>query len=124
MKILVDMNLSPRWAEVLAGDGFEAVHWSAVGNPRAPDRVIMEWARDHDYLVFTHDLDFGSILAVTKASGPSVIQLRTSDPLPERLGPVVAEAIRLHEKFLAAGALVVIDEDRLRVRILPLNRQP
>ncbi len=123
MRILVDMNLSPRWAEVLAGNGFEVVHWSAVGDPRAPDRVIMEWARDHGYLVFTHDLDFGSILAVTKASGPSVVQLRTPDPLPERIGPAVAETLRRHEVILAAGALVVIDENRLRVRILPLNRE-
>lgn len=38
MKILLDMNLSPAWVEFLEGEGFEAVHWSLVGEPNAPDR--------------------------------------------------------------------------------------
>lgn len=58
MKIIVDMNLSPDWVDELMSHGFEAVHWSHVGDPRAPDRTIMEWARSRDFVVFTHDLDF------------------------------------------------------------------
>jgi predicted nuclease of predicted toxin-antitoxin system len=34
-KVLVDMNLSPEWVPLLIGCGFEAIHWSTVGNPRA-----------------------------------------------------------------------------------------
>ena len=56
MKILIDVNLPPSWVEVLQGAGAEAVHWTAVGDPRAKDRDIMEWARGHHYIVFTHDL--------------------------------------------------------------------
>jgi len=36
MKLLVDMNLSPRWAEQLAETGIAAVHWSALGSPFLP----------------------------------------------------------------------------------------
>lgn len=32
MKLIVDMNLSPRWVEFLAGAGIEAVHWSMIGD--------------------------------------------------------------------------------------------
>jgi predicted nuclease of predicted toxin-antitoxin system len=35
MKILLDMNLSPRWVRFLEQEGFEAAHWSTVGDPRA-----------------------------------------------------------------------------------------
>jgi predicted nuclease of predicted toxin-antitoxin system len=58
MKLLVDMNLPPRWVEFLAANGIEAAHWSGVGDPRASDGVIMKWATDHGQTVFTHDLDF------------------------------------------------------------------
>ena len=58
MKILIDMNLPPRWAKVFAAEGWEAVHWSEVGAPTASDREIMVWARENDYVVFSHDLDF------------------------------------------------------------------
>jgi predicted nuclease of predicted toxin-antitoxin system len=65
MRILIDMNLSPQWVEVLGQHGFEAAHWQQVSDPRAPDHEIMQWARDNNYIVFTHDLDFGTILAAT-----------------------------------------------------------
>lgn len=65
MKLLVDMNLSPAWIEFFESSGYHAIHWSSVGDPRAPDYVIMDWARANDYVVFTHDLDFGAILAAT-----------------------------------------------------------
>ena len=61
MKLLIDMNLSPGWVEVFKQQGLEALHWSAVGDPRAPDPIIMEWARANEYVLFTHDLDFGTI---------------------------------------------------------------
>jgi predicted nuclease of predicted toxin-antitoxin system len=51
MKFLIDMNLSPDWVEVFVRHGFAAVHWSAVGNPRAEDTVLMEWARANDCIV-------------------------------------------------------------------------
>ena len=30
MKVLVDMNLSPRWVDLLTGEGVEAAHWSTL----------------------------------------------------------------------------------------------
>ncbi len=66
MKILVDMNLSPEWVEVFARHNPSAVHWSTVGDPRAEDPVLIEWARENGYVVFTHGLDFGTLLALTR----------------------------------------------------------
>jgi predicted nuclease of predicted toxin-antitoxin system len=120
MKILVDMCLSPGWRETFEQEGIAALHWSEVGNPKAKDREILAWAREHDFIVFTHDLDFGHLLALTHASGPSVIQVRSEDVLPESIGPVVLRALRQLEDLLGAGALVVIEPSDFRVRILPI----
>lgn len=122
MKLLVDMNLSPSWVPVLESHGFSAVHWSAVGDGRASDRVILRWARDNEHVVFTNDLDFGAILAVGRETAPSVVQVRTQDVTPQRLTALLVRALRQHEAILQQGALVTIDEARLRSRILPLVR--
>ena len=61
MKIVIDMNLSPQWVQVLMNAGHEAVHWSTIGAPNAPDREIMAWAQANGFVVFTHDLDFGNL---------------------------------------------------------------
>ena len=118
--LLIDMNLSPQWVATLQRHGWEAVHWSNVGNPRASDKDIMDWAVAHQHAVFTHDLDFGTMLALTHEVGPSVIQVRAENVLPYHLeGPVIA-ALSQHESDLSSGALVVVDESRSRVRVLPI----
>jgi len=122
MKVLVDMNLSPQWGPVLEQHGWPAVHWSQVGDPRAPDAAILAWAKANGYVVFTHDLDFGAILAATQVEGPSVIQVRAQNVLPNYLGASVIAAIRQHEALLEAGALISVDETTSRARILPLTR--
>lgn len=57
MKLLLDMNISPRWVHFLQENGIKAIHWMDCGVPDSPDKVIMKYAREHDYIVFTHDLD-------------------------------------------------------------------
>ena len=50
MKSVIDMNLSPKWVEVLEKAGWKSVHWSIVGAPDAPDHVLMIWAVDNDFI--------------------------------------------------------------------------
>jgi predicted nuclease of predicted toxin-antitoxin system len=38
MRLLIDMNLSPRWTDALAGFGIEATHWSEIGARSAAAR--------------------------------------------------------------------------------------
>ncbi|MFB2972618.1 DUF5615 family PIN-like protein [Aerosakkonema sp. BLCC-F183] len=121
MKILIDMNLSPDWVQVFAKYEIESVHWSNIGDPRATDRVIMNWASINGYVVFTNDLDFGILLAATQAEAPSTIQIRIQDILPASIENLVIEALRRFESELESGALITIDLTRSRVRILPIN---
>ena len=120
LKLLIDMNLSPAWVQVLRKHGWQAMHWSTVGDPGASDEEIMDWAVAHQYVVFTHDLDFGTMLALSHQVGPSVLQVRTQDTLPDYLEGSVIAALTQHEGDLSDGALVVVDEGRSRVRVLPI----
>jgi predicted nuclease of predicted toxin-antitoxin system len=121
MKILIDMNLSPEWVKTFAEADIESIHWSTVGDPTAPDRTIMAYARSNNYIVFTNDLDFGTLLALTRAELPSVIQVRTQDTLPSAIGNLVISAITQFQSQLETGALITLDTSRSRVRILPIN---
>ncbi|MFO5528070.1 MAG: DUF5615 family PIN-like protein [Cuspidothrix sp.] len=98
-----------------------AVHWSNVGDIHEKDSVIMEWAKINGYIVFTHDLDFGSLLAATGANTPSVIQVRTQDILPSSIENIVISALNQFEFSLLSGALVTVDKAQSRVRILPIK---
>ena len=101
MKILIDMNLSPSWVPFLAGHGFEAVHWASVGSASAADSQILAYAEANAYVIFTHDLDFGALLAARKtrcsrferrtpcpkqsempSSAPSILRDLTSKQVP------------------------------------------
>jgi predicted nuclease of predicted toxin-antitoxin system len=121
IRIIVDMNLPPRWVPVLQAEGWETVHWSSIGAAGAADAEILKYAKDAGYLVMTHDLDFGAILAATEGNAPSVVQVRTQDVFPEAVGRLVIAAIRQFENQIEKGVLISVDESRSRARLLPLR---
>ena len=120
MKILIDMNLSPDWVREFKLYDMQAVHWSTVGKFDAPDATIIAWAIANEYIVFTHDLDFGTALALTKAEKPSVIQVRTQNVTITHLSNMVIPTIQTYQDLLNNGVLIILDEDKMRIRILPL----
>ena len=79
----------------------------------------MAHARDHSGCILTHDLDFGTILALTNWDRPSVVQIRAEDTSPEMIGPAVLRAVAQSMADIVAGALLTVDPAKLRVRILP-----
>ena len=80
----------------------------------------MDYAGANMLIVFTHDLDFGALLAQRKTRQPSVLQIRTQDVLPAAIGHVVIRALHATRSQLQAGALVTIDPNRHRIRLLPI----
>lgn len=121
MKLIIDMNLSPRWVGVLASVGIEAAHWSTVGAKNALDSEIMAYARANNHVVLTHDLDFSAILAASHGKKPSVVQIRAEDVSPEIIGKQVIAALQQMAYELEEGALLTIDPARTRLRVLPLQ---
>jgi len=119
MKIIIDVNLAVRWAEILSARGIEAVYWTSIGNASAQDIEIMTYARENGYSVFTNDLDFSAILVSTNASGPSVIQIRAEDTRPEANLERVVNVLNKYINSIEQGALITIDTNKTRLHILP-----
>ncbi len=121
MKIVVDMNLSPEWLEVFAQAGWQARHWSQIGRPNADDDEVFSWAAENDHLVFTQDLDFPQILFASQGGRPSVVLLRIKNELDAAQRARVCAAIRQASASLQTGAIMVIDDRRIRLRTLPIK---
>lgn len=121
MKFILDMNMPPALCAILQAEGWVAIHWSSIGDPRAPDESIMKYAQENGFSVLTHDLDFSAILASSRAHGPSVVQVRTQDILSGPFQTTLVGALRQFVTVLDAGAIVVVDDTRSKARILPLT---
>jgi len=106
--------------EALEAEGVHSVHWSTIGASSASDKELMAWAKSNSHIVLTHDLDFGAILAATNAYAPSVVQLRFQDLAPSHAKRLVVKVLRDYGRELEQGALISLDEEKARVRILPL----
>ena len=120
MKLLVDMNLPPMFAQMLADNGIESVHWHVIGEPDAKDFEILTYAIANDYIVISCDLDFSAILSSTHGQKPSVVQVRTQDYLNESTAVLIVKAIKENKEYLDKGAILTIDAQKGRLRMLPL----
>jgi predicted nuclease of predicted toxin-antitoxin system len=103
MRLLIDMNLSPRWVSLLIDAGLDAAPWSTLGAPDAPDEEIMAFARTNGSVIVTHDLDFGAILAAMHGDKPSVAQIRAANVSPDAIGGQVISALRRMRSELENG---------------------
>jgi len=117
----VDMNLSPEWLTVLQESGWQASHWSTVGSPTAADTDLLDWARQHGWVLLTQDLDFAELLFHTQAGTLSVVLLRLRNELDSAQQGRVCTLLRTAATALETGALLVIDERRARLRRLPIE---
>ena len=121
MKLLVDVCVPAEWLSFLRAHGHDCESWLAFGAPNAPDSAIMHRALSDGRVVLTNDLDFGRLLAFSRATHPSVIQFRAFDIRPDTIGHAMLQALATHQEVLARGALVTIEPSRTRARILPLS---
>jgi predicted nuclease of predicted toxin-antitoxin system len=120
MNLLIDMNLPPGLAKILTDMGLNSIHWYAIGPPNASDQEIMAYARDSNYIVVTHDLDFGAILSATHGKKPSVVQIRTKKIKADEIAAMLHAALLESESELKEGAILTIDVKKARLRLLPL----
>jgi predicted nuclease of predicted toxin-antitoxin system len=98
----------------------ESIHWTIIGECHADDSVIFSYAHDNKPIMFTHDLDFGTLLAQAKSKSPSVIQARVQDPSPDAIGFLVVQLLEQFQTPLLEGAIVTLASDKKKVRILPI----
>ena len=120
MKILIDMNMSPKFVPVFNNKGFDAVHWIEIGAPNAKDSEIMEYASKNNYVILTCDLDFNIILSLSRNQKPSIVQLRMQIINIDQDGERIVSVISRNLNRLREGAILSIDLNKARIRLLPL----
>ncbi len=121
MKFLVDLNLSPRLADQLRRAGHDATHAASRSLHAAPDEAVLGVARAEGRVLVSADSDFGTILAASRATRPSVLYLRgTTGRRVEQLAERIIAALPNIEEDLTSGSLVVIEPTLIRIRPLPI----
>jgi predicted nuclease of predicted toxin-antitoxin system len=121
MRFLADVGVSVSTAEMLRQRGHEVLHLSEVSLHRLPDDEILVLARDESRVVLTFDLDFGDLLAAGSHRLPSVILFRLRDQTPRSVNPRLLALLSERTEDLLAGALVIVEDNRYRLRRLPIQ---
>ena len=122
MKLLVDANLSPRVAASLRDAGQDAVHVYDVGLAHASDEEILAAAEREGRVVVSGDADFGMLLAIRRAAGPSFVLIRSADRLtPDEQGLLLVDVLMTADEELSRGAIVSVSRRHVRVRTLPVG---
>lgn len=121
MKLLTDVNVSALVVARLRGTGLFVERVPEVLDARAPDSAIVHAARERGSILLTHDQDLTTILAVTGAARPSLLNLRTTSVEPDFLARCILRALAAAAPDLEAGAVVTIEDGGIRVRRLPVR---
>jgi predicted nuclease of predicted toxin-antitoxin system len=126
VRFLVDANVSPDVAQLLAAAGHDAVAVRDLRLQDAPDDEILDRALLDDRVIVSHDTDFGTLLAMRRRSRPSfvlvLVLVRSADPLTTtQIAALILDNLDVMAADLDAGAIVTFARGRLRSRRLPLQ---
>jgi predicted nuclease of predicted toxin-antitoxin system len=122
VKFLLDQNVSPALVGLLTDADHLAEHVRDLGMREAPDDVVLAAARLADAVLISSHTDFGELLARSNANEPSVILLRRQEGRrASEIASLIVANLQAVADDLASGAIVVLDDDRVRIRSLPLQ---
>ena len=121
VRYIADQNISIRTVALLQGSGYDIRRISDFLPPHTSDARIIEFARTQDWAIITQDLDYSALLADSRHDRPSLVSVRLHDNRPHSLAEILERVLPSVEADLQEGAIVVVEESRIRVRRLPLS---
>lgn len=122
MRFLSDVGISRSTTEELRRRGHHVLHLREEGLHRLPDDTILELAQREQRVVLTFDLDFGDLLAAGAHTLPSVVIFRLQDQTPASVTPRLLNLVDERQTELEAGAIVIVEDQRYRLRRLPIHK--
>ena len=121
MNFVLDENLAEAIGDSLITAGHSAVHVRSVGLQSASDLVVLDYAASQGAVLISADTDFGAIMAATHRTAPSFVLLRHErGRRAERVADMILGNLDQVLGDLETGAVVVIEDGRVRVRRLPI----
>jgi predicted nuclease of predicted toxin-antitoxin system len=121
MRFLADMGVSLQVVEWLRNAGPDAVHLRDEGLQRLSNGEIFQKAGREQRIVLTFDLDFGEIVAASAGQIVSVVLFRLRNPRADFVIQRLDDVLSQSSAELSQGAIVVVEDDRHRVRKLPIG---
>lgn len=121
MKFLADMGISPKSIAFLRELGFEAFHLNDFGLGKLPDSEILSKAKQESFIVLTHDLDFGDLLAASGDKLPSVIIFRLRNMKAININSYLRTILYLYRENLERGSIISVSERSIRIRESPIS---
>lgn len=121
MKFLADMGISPATVAWLKQQGHNAKHLAEEKLHKLSDHEIFDKADRENRIVLTTDLDFGEIAVSTTSAKISVIIFRQEDRTPLSVNQHLKKVINTAKAELEKGAIIIVQEGRIRIRHLSKN---
>lgn len=121
MRLLLDENLSPAMSDFLIEAGHDVVHVRDRGLTSANDDVVLALALTEGRVLISADTDFGTLLARSGASKPSVVLIRRAvGHRAAQQARLITDNLPVVQDDLESGAVVVLGEKTIRIRRLPI----
>ena len=121
MNFLADMGISMSTVIWLREKGYDSVHVRELGMQRSSDSNILSMAKNENRIVLTCDLDFGALLAASSDTVPSVIIFRLDNETPDNINTRLQVILTEISHHLEKGAIISVEQNRFRVRNLPIK---
>lgn len=121
IRLVLDQGIPRDAATRLRALGYECMHAGEIGMGRSADDAILAWSLGKNAIVVTLDADFHAILAVSRASGPSVIRLRMQGLGAHEVVELVQKVLTGFGDDLERGSLVTVKAQKTTCHRLPIG---
>jgi predicted nuclease of predicted toxin-antitoxin system len=121
VRFLADMGVSYSVVLHLRNQAHDVVHLRDRDMQRLADDEIVALPAEEGRVILTFDLDFAELAFNRRQPLPSIVIYRLSDQRADRQIDRLTAALMVAQSALEDGAIVIVDDGRVRIRELPLR---